>query len=145
MTVPNSVLLCFGAAKNLAKYKDPYIFGGAHPYVGYTLGMKSDIKGYDCDGWISDILRHGLLLESSVAMVINDNKDEPQVEDWGEPGEGKFMTIWYINQPELQHCFLEFKIPGEEQYRWSMAAHTGTICGWYKEVSTKGYLPRRRK
>jgi|ERR1700722_2728402 len=138
-TVPNSVLLCFGAAKNLAKYRDPYQFGAGHPYPGYIDGIKSNTKNYDCSSWVSDILRHGLLLDSSVAL------DTAEFLNWGEAGEGEFMTVWVINGPELQHCFLEFKILGEEQFRWSMAAHTGTICGWYKEVSTKGYSPRRRK
>lgn len=143
--IPTQIQLCFRAAKNLANYRDPYVYGGAHPEVGYTLGAKSDIKGFDCDGWVSDILKHGGILESDVARIINDNPNEPQIGNWGLPGEGQYMTVWYINGPELQHCFLEFKIPGEEQYRWSMAAHTGTICGWYKNMSTKGYTPRRRK
>jgi hypothetical protein len=144
-TIDIDILECFKAAKYLANYKDEYIYGGGHPYSGYALGMKSNIKGFDCDGWVSDILRHGNILECDVARVINDNKNEPQIEDWGLSGEGQYMTLWYHNGPELKHCFLEFKIPGEEQYRFSMAAHTGTICGWYKGMSTKGYTPRRRK
>ena len=130
-----SIELCFKAAKDLANYKLPYFFSGGHPGPGLTDGQP----GYDCSGWISDILRHGGILESHTAL------DTAELMKWGDSGEGQYMTIWVINGPELQHTFAEFKIPGEEQYRFSMAAHTGTICGWYKGMSTKGYTPRRRK
>lgn len=133
--VPQSIWDCFVAARNLAYLKLPYEWSGGHPGPGLTDGQR----GYDCSGWSSDILRHGGILESNEAL------DTLELASWGEPGEGKYMTVWVINGPELEHTFVEFKIPGYEQYRWSMAAHTGTICGWYKGLSTKGYTARRRK
>ena len=133
--VPEQVQLCFRAAKNLANMHLPYEWGGGHPGPGITHGQK----GYDCSGLVSDVLRHGGILESSEAL------DTAELLDWGDLGIGTFMTVWVINGPELQHTFLEFKIPDEEEYKWFMAAHTGTIIGWFKGVSTKGYTPRRRK
>lgn len=135
MSVPKEIDLCFSAAINLANYRLPYEFGGGHPGPGLTNGQK----GYDCSGWCSDILRHGGIEESNEAL------DVKEFASWGDEGEGQYMTLWYHIGPELEHCFLEFKIPNEEQFKFSMAAHTGTICGWYKEISTAGYSCRRRK
>jgi hypothetical protein len=51
------------------------------------------------------------------------------------------MTLWVVNIPgELEHCFLEFKIPGH--HRWWAARHTGTIVGWVPNLLTDGYHPR---
>ncbi len=138
--VPEPIWNCFVGAYHLANEKLPYIFGAGHPNQGYTFGIKST-KADDCSGWVSDILRHGGILNSHDNESLSTN----ELINWGLPGEGKYMTVFCINGPELQHTFVEFKIPGYEQYRWSMAAHSGTICGWYKSMSTKGYSARRRR
>jgi hypothetical protein len=129
------ISLCFAAAKNLAKEKLPYFYSGGHPGPGLAHGQT----GYDCSGVVSDVLHHGGILYSSTAL------DTAELLSWGDSGEGQYMTIWVHDGPELQHTFIEFKIPSEPQYKWFMAAHTGTIIGWYQFMSTKGYTARRRK
>jgi hypothetical protein len=89
----------------------PYVWGGGHTSFA--------TKGYDCSGAVSYALHGAGLLETT--MVSG------QLEDWGEPGMGKWITV-YAN---AEHVFmmvagLRFDtredIPGVSGPRWKVAA-----------------------
>ena len=89
----------------------PYVWGGGH---------RSFIsKGYDCSGAVSYALHAAGLLDTT--MVSG------QLEHWGEPGIGKWITV-YANE---EHVFmvvagLRFDTrddwPGVSGPRWKLAA-----------------------
>jgi len=124
--IPPQVAACYAEASRKAAEDWPYVFGGGH----------SSFHGpYDCSGWVSSILHAGGLLGSP--------EDTKALEFWGLPGSGEWMTVWVINAEELAHTLIEFNIPG--RHHWSVARHTGTICGWVPSFDVSGYTARRRK
>lgn len=136
MSVPTSVQTAFADADWRASQRWPYTFGGGH---GSHFQPSGNPMGYDCSGWVSTILHHAGILGHSEALGTH------ELEDWGLPGEGQFMTVWVINVPGLEHTFIEFKLPAHPSKRWSAANHTGTVCGWVPWMDPAGYTPRRRR
>jgi len=136
------VLKAFNTADALAGKDYPYVFGGGHPGFGPSgIGPSgAPLVGYDCSGWVSAILHAGEILEHPTGAL-----GTHELARWGEPGQGEFLTLWVVNNVVIEHCFLEFKLAEHTDKRFSMAARTGTICGWFPEMSTAGYTPRRRK
>jgi cell wall-associated NlpC family hydrolase len=65
------------AAANKIAFK-PYIYGGGH--ASFTAA------GYDCSGSVSYALHGGNLLASPL--------DSTQFESYGQPGPGRWITIW---------------------------------------------------
>jgi peptidoglycan hydrolase-like protein with peptidoglycan-binding domain len=65
------------AAGNRIAFK-PYIYGGGH-------GSWND-SGYDCSGSVSYALHGGHLISSP--------EDSSQLESYGSPGAGRWITIW---------------------------------------------------
>lgn len=110
----------------------PYVFAGGHP------GFKASKGGYDCSGWVSAILDAGGILGHPEALGTH------ELEHWGLPGPGQYMTVWVRNGGGVEHTFIEFRIPKHLDLRWSVAPHTGDVCGWKHSVDLKGYQPRRR-
>jgi hypothetical protein len=132
-SVPSEILACYAEAEQIAAQRLPYVFGGGHgPGFGPTGG------GYDCSGAASAVLRAGGILEHPSGPL-----DTRALERWGLPGVGERMTLHVINRPEIQHCVLEFLIPG--RHKWFAASHTGTIVGWLAHFDATGYVARRRK
>jgi hypothetical protein len=89
----------------------PYIWGGGH--------RSFESKGYDCSGAVSYALHAAGLLDTT--MVSG------QLAYWGEPGIGKWITVYANNE----HVFmvvagLRFDTrddwPGVTGPRWKMAA-----------------------
>jgi hypothetical protein len=132
MLPPESVLVTYSTADALAALLYPYAWDGGHEQLG--VASAGPPAGFDCTGWADAILDGGNLLGRP------DAPNTEGLEDWGEPGEGRWLTLWLIDTPELQHCVLEFKLPFK--HRWTVAAHTGTICGWVTSFSTAGYHAR---
>jgi hypothetical protein len=88
----------------------PYVWGGGH------LGW--DARGYDCSGAVGYALHGAGLLDQTVVSG--------QLESWGEPGVGRWITV-YANS---QHVYmvvagLRFDtrddLPGVSGPRWHMA------------------------
>jgi peptidoglycan hydrolase-like protein with peptidoglycan-binding domain len=73
---PASVKAVIAAANRIA-FK-PYIYGGGH-------GSWND-SGYDCSGSVSYAL-HG-------ANLISSPEDSTELESYGSPGAGRWITIW---------------------------------------------------
>lgn len=128
--------MAFTDADWRASEKLPYVFGGGHGSHFQPSGGPP--PGYDCSGWVSTILHHAGILGSSEALGTH------ELERWGLSGEGEYMTVWTINEPGIEHAFIEFKLPKHSNKRWSAANHSGTICGWVPWMDPAGYTPRRR-
>lgn len=123
-------------AQRLASERFPYRFGGGHNRL--FMPSAGEPPGYDCSGWCSVILHDAGLLGTPAPLGTH------ELARWGAPGEGEHMTLWVINEHELEHCFLEFRMPGHPP-QFSRGAHTGTVCGWSPfPLVTAGYSPRRR-
>ncbi len=97
----------------------PYIWGGGH-------GSWND-RGYDCSGAVSYALGGGGLLGSPV--------DSSALMDWGEPGRGKWITV-YANPG---HTYVV--IAG---LRWdTVGEQRGTGPKWHAELPyPDGYVAR---
>jgi hypothetical protein len=52
--------------------------------------------------------------------------------DWGEPGEGKYITLWVRNTAQSEHCFLWIQVPG------SMRPEGGPDIDYALEASHPG-------
>lgn len=113
--------------------KWPYSYGGGHP--GFEPSEGESGIGYDCSGWASAGIHAGGFLHSSYAL------DTHEFQDWGFPGAGEWVTVWVIDNPEIEHMVLHFTIPGREHH-WTAADHRGTICGWQESFDPAGYTPR---
>jgi hypothetical protein len=97
----------------------PYIWGGGH-------GSWND-RGYDCSGAVSYALGGAGLLGAPV--------DSTALMDWGEPGPGKWITV-YANP---SHTYAV--IAG---LRWDTSGEQGgTGPKWYAELPyPKGFVVR---
>ncbi len=73
---PAAVKAAIAAANRIAF--TPYVFGGGHG--------SFNSRGYDCSGSVSYAL-HG-------AGVLSTPEDSSQLESYGSPGPGKWITIW---------------------------------------------------
>lgn len=143
MSVPASILACYRKADSIAKEQRPYALGGGHDWEHLWQPSK-DIRaayahnvGWDCSGSTSAVLHDGHILDHPSGPLSSQ-----ELEHWGEPGKGRWMTVWVINDATIQHVFIEFDIPG--RHKFFAARHTGTIVGWWASLSTAGFHPRRR-
>jgi hypothetical protein len=132
--------------------KLPYIFGGGHGILAEhpwgippTQGQDPEDRiGYDCSSTVSGALWYAGVLDGQVAL------DTEELEDWGEPGRGQYLTVWVIDELSpsgLHHCGLELTLPAPRTHRFFVARHTGTVVGWFPDEAffTEGYNARRMK
>jgi cell wall-associated NlpC family hydrolase len=97
----------------------PYVWGGGHAsFTSY---------GYDCSGSVSFVL-HG-------AALIPEPLTSGSLEGWGEPGPGKWITV-YAN---ADHTFMEI-----DGLRWDTVGDArGTGPRWHlMPTSTAGFVAR---
>lgn len=101
----------YAEAKRISRQGLPYAWGGGHPVVGKpspsTRAGESQV-GYDCSGYVAACLAAG-----DLGFKPGDRNAPDSgwmAESWGDPGEGKYLTLW----ANAQHVFLEFKIPGKK-------------------------------
>jgi cell wall-associated NlpC family hydrolase len=116
LEAPEAVKQIIEAGNGIAR--TPYIWGGGH-------GKWLD-KGYDCSGSVSFALASAGLLSSTLTSG--------QLMSWGEPGRGKWVTIWANNG----HVFLE--VAG---IRFDTGAQRVTGSRWANDGrSTAGLVAR---
>ena len=131
------VRAAYREADRIAHLHMPYVFGGGHDSTFTPSG--SPVPGYDCSGFASRVFHQaGILGVPHVWFPF----DTVAFEKWGDPGEGEWLTLWVVNSPSQEHCFLDFRLHDSkypEQY--AQAAHPGTIVGWMS-ADTKGFEPR---
>lgn len=116
LEAPEAVKKMIEAGNGIAR--TPYKWGGGH-------GKWQD-TGYDCSGSVSFVLAAAGLLSGPLASG--------PLMSWGEPGKGKWVTIW-TNQG---HVFLE--VAG---IRFDTSAQRVTGSRWINESrSTAGFVAR---
>lgn len=134
--------------------KYPYVYGGGHGSTfAATTGValagalgESDFKaqvGYDCSGAVSAVLGPAGILPGDHPY------DTEGLEFWGEPGVGKYMTVWVRSEPD-GHCFIEINVPaslGSQNTDGKpvifVAHQPGTTVGFGSEAHTDGnWKPR---
>jgi hypothetical protein len=107
--------------------RKPYIYGGGH---------KSFIsRGYDCSGSVSFAL-HG-------AGLLDTPMDSSDLMDWGDPGPGKWITV-YTNPG---HAFvviagMRFDTGFRDRIAKAKGAAPGSGPRWGGPRSTRGYHAR---
>jgi cell wall-associated NlpC family hydrolase len=116
LEAPEAVKQIIEAGNGIAR--TPYIWGGGH-------GKWLD-KGYDCSGSVSFALASAGLLSSTLTSG--------QLMSWGEPGKGKWVTIWASDG----HVFME--VAG---IRFDTGAQRVTGSRWAPDGrSTAGFVAR---
>ncbi len=116
LEAPEAIKKMIEAGNGIAR--TPYKWGGGH-------GKWQD-TGYDCSGSVSFVLAAAGLLDGPLASG--------PLMSWGEPGKGKWVTIW-TNQG---HVFLE--VAG---IRFDTSAQRVTGSRWINEMrSTEGFVAR---
>jgi hypothetical protein len=116
-TAPPAVKAAIAAANRIRT--KPYIWGGGH--------AQWWSEGYDCSGAVSYAL-HG-------AGLIDTPMDSGEMMGWGEPGPGRWITI-YAN---AGHAFAVI-----DGLRWDTVGDMrGTGPRWHRSmVSTAGFVAR---
>ena len=116
LEAPEAVKQIIEAGNGIAR--TPYIWGGGH-------GKWLD-KGYDCSGSVSFALASAGLLNSTLTSG--------QLMSWGEPGKGKWVTIYASDG----HVFME--VAG---IRFDTGAQRVTGSRWAPDGrSTAGFVAR---
>ena len=116
LEAPEAVKQIIEAGNGIAR--TPYIWGGGH-------GKWLD-KGYDCSGSVSFALASAGLLSGPLTSG--------SLMSWGEPGKGKWVTIY----ASATHVFLE--VAG---VRFDTGAQRVTGSRWANDGrSTAGFVPR---
>jgi hypothetical protein len=116
LEAPEAVKKMIEAGNGIAR--TPYKWGGGH-------GKWQD-TGYDCSGSVSFVLAAAGLLSGPLASG--------PLMSWGEPGRGKWVTIW----THEGHVFLE--VAG---IRFDTSAQRVTGSRWINEMrSTEGFVAR---
>jgi cell wall-associated NlpC family hydrolase len=116
LEAPEAVKKMIEAGNGIAR--TPYKWGGGH-------GKWQD-TGYDCSGSVSFVLAAAGLLGAPLASG--------PLMSWGEPGKGKWVTIW----THEGHVFLE--VAG---IRFDTSAQRVTGSRWINEMrSTEGFVAR---
>ncbi|MBE2319089.1 hypothetical protein DVA67_024150 [Solirubrobacter sp. CPCC 204708] len=116
LEAPEAIKKMIEAGNGIAR--TPYKWGGGH-------GKWQD-TGYDCSGSVSFVLAAAGLLDGPLASG--------PLMSWGEPGRGKWVTIW----TNAGHVFLE--VAG---IRFDTSAQRVTGSRWINEMrSTEGFVAR---
>jgi hypothetical protein len=104
----------YNKAIDISQKGYPYVYAGGHD-ANFTAP-------YDCSGYVSAILHAGGMVSSPMASGGFDS--------WGDPGQGKIMTIWTNPNPgESGHVFIEFKLPHPVGHVQANTSHSGIRSG----------------
>ncbi len=118
---PGTALAVYEAAVSLDALKIPYPPGDRGD-TGHAPGEigKTRPAFLDCSATTAYALHRGGMFDSSTAIVSGAFASE-----WGEPGEGKYMTVWANGV----HVWIEFKIPGKPRARLDTVPGVGEENG----------------
>jgi|tagenome__1003787_1003787.scaffolds.fasta_scaffold20987826_6 hypothetical protein len=128
----NSVVAkCYRFADSVDKKNYAYSWGGGH------LNFQGP---YDCSGFVSAILHAGRLLEQRPFSTVD-------LINWGELGEGKFMTVWVKENGNAHqsHTFVTFELQGAGKGKQEFAEAGGgdsSHTGWHSPRNKSGFVPR---
>lgn len=136
---PKTALAAYQAAEQLSAMAIPYLWGGGHQEGGLVNVSHSD--GLDCSGSTCWDLHEAGMFPATQAIVSG------EFGNWGEPGRGKEMTVWY----NADHVFIEFTLPGTNRSQLNTAGPengprlydmTKTEGVWPENPAAEGFTPR---
>ena len=123
----------YRAAHDLARGGHDYRFGGGH---GKPLPSIQPGEPLDCASAASLLLHRAGLFETPVAFTSS-----RFAEQWGEPGEGRYVTLW-ANE---EHVWIEFNLDHDHAERFDptpLGLAPGSPWLSSRDLSTRGFSPR---
>jgi RNA polymerase sigma-70 factor (ECF subfamily) len=99
-------LRIYRAAQDLAREGRSYRFGGGHRKPLASIPLREPL---DCSAAASLVLHRAGLLETSSALT-----SVRFAEEWGEPGEGRYVTVWASDE----HVWIEFNLEYDHAERF---------------------------
>lgn len=123
------VVRAYNRANAIDAKGQSYKWGGGH-------GSFNDPGGYDCSGFVSSCLHAGGMLSGAPQSTTG-------LQNWGEAGEGKYMTVWVkeTGVATQSHTFLTFRLKGKTRYAEAGGSQSGST-GWHSPRSHAGFKPR---
>ena len=130
-----TALAAFNAASTLSSMQLPYTRAWGHGPQQLSQ-VKKGSPGLDCSSSTSWVLHEAGMFPSTTAQVSG------ELENWGEAGEGKEMTVW----ANADHVWIEFKIPGHAHARGDTVS-PGSVgfrlqSVWPPPEGTANFTPR---
>jgi len=86
--------------------------------------LEPSEPGYACSSAVSAVLWRAGVLGHQEAL------DTEELETYGEPGVGQYVSVRVLDTPAIHHCFLMFTLPGRPVRLWA-AQVPGTTVGWF--------------
>jgi RNA polymerase sigma factor (sigma-70 family) len=113
-------LRIYRAAQELARQDRAYRFGGGHGKALTEIGLREPL---DCSSSASLLLLHGGVLVPGPAWT-----SRRLAAEWGEPGEGRYVTVWASDE----HVWIEFRLDADHGERFDptpsrLAPHSGSL------------------
>jgi hypothetical protein len=120
MSALRGPLRIYRAAQELARQDRAYRFAGGHGKALTDIGPREPL---DCSSSASLLLLHGGVLVPGPAWTSRKFAAE-----WGEPGEGRYVTVWASEE----HVWIEFKLDADHGERFDptpsrLAPHSGSL------------------
>jgi RNA polymerase sigma-70 factor (ECF subfamily) len=120
-------LIVYRAAQQLAREDRGYRFGGGH---GKPVDAIDAAEPLDCSAASSLLLARVGLLTPGNAWTSSRFAGE-----WGEPGEGRYVTLWASEH----HVWLEFKLDADHGERFDPTpARLAPSAGWLRRSPAPG-------
>jgi RNA polymerase sigma-70 factor (ECF subfamily) len=126
-------LRLYRAAHDLAREDRAYRFGGGHHKSLPSIRPREPL---DCSAATSLVLYRAGLLEPPLALT-----SARLAEEWGEAGEGRYVTVW-ANE---EHVWIEFNLEYDHAERFDptpLRRAPGTSWLASRETNKRGFSPR---
>lgn len=123
---PPSVFAMYAKVEEIEAMNLPYVYGGGHGGTPFE-------PPYDCSSFVSTVLHEGGLIgyiTNTVGLM-----------SWGDPKEGRWLTVWTRGAGTEGHTFLEFHVGGEVRFAETNGA-AGSHAGWRSFIDSTGYTAR---
>ena len=104
-----ATMRAYRAADELAGESRPYALGAGHRAPLASLGVRAAL---DCSSFSSLVLKRAGLFAPEQAWASG------RLADWGEPGEGRCLTVWANDE----HVWLAFRLGDRRTERFDVSA-----------------------
>jgi RNA polymerase sigma-70 factor (ECF subfamily) len=133
LTALRAPLRIYREAHDLAREGRDYRFGGGH---GKPIPSIQPREPLDCSAAASLVLHRAGLFEPSLPLTSG-----RLAEEWGTPGEGRYMTLW-ANE---EHVWIEFNLDHDHAEQFDptpVRRAPGNPWLGSLDMSTRGFSPR---
>lgn len=114
-----------------------YEYGANHGNPDFRTAWETN-RRVDCSSGVSIALSAGGLLGDPRPVYA---LDTAEFMTWGEPGEGRYLTVYVRNDQVEEHCGLRFTGRPEFAHEWWQAANPEVGVGWIT-LDTAGMIAR---